>query len=53
MREHANIENIDINSVRPISFADFEVAIAGVRASVAKKDLVLLEEWNNSFGSFR
>ena len=38
---------------RPILFSDFEVALSGIRASVSAKDLVTLEQWNVSFGSFR
>ena len=53
MREYTSIESIDIDNVRPISFKDFEVALSGIRASVSKKDLHLLEEWNKTFGSFR
>ncbi|KAK2941913.1 putative Vacuolar protein sorting-associated protein 4 [Blattamonas nauphoetae] len=52
MAESRNIHDIDPSSIRPIGMKDFTSAFRQVRPSVDQKDLQLLVDWNNQYGSF-
>jgi hypothetical protein len=45
------IQNIALDSVRPINFQDFDHALRQVRASVSDRDLDAYEKWNGEYGS--
>eukprot|EP00917_Polyrhabdina_sp_WS-2016_P022398 GHVP01048614.1.p1 GENE.GHVP01048614.1~~GHVP01048614.1.p1 ORF type:complete len:548 (-),score=130.63 GHVP01048614.1:1686-3329(-) len=51
IRSIEDIMSITCDTVRPVSFRDFEEALKQVRASVSEKDLDFYVEWNKSFGS--
>lgn len=46
----ADMQSIDVNDVRRVSFHDFKVALQRVRASVSKDDLVQYEKWDSTYG---
>ena len=52
IRSVGDITTVDLNSVPPIAFRDFEQALSVVRPSVSTKDLHFYVEWNATFGSF-
>lgn len=47
----SKINSIALESVRPITVSDFEMALTQVRASVSDRDLDMYEEWNKNYGS--
>lgn len=46
------LENISLDGVRSIEYADFVSALRLVRASVATADLEIYKVWNDQYGSF-
>lgn len=46
-----DMKNVSVDSVRPVTFADFLDAMKCVRASVSPDDLQQYVEWNNKYGS--
>lgn len=45
------MEYIDVNDVRPVSYCDFESAMTRVRASVSPDDLLQYIRWDRTYGS--
>jgi fidgetin-like protein 1 len=52
IRSVGDIVSVDLASLPPITFEDFQNALLQVRPSVSQKDLNLYDEWNKMFGSF-
>ena len=49
--DYSQIEEIDVENVRPITIQDFSDALKNVKASVSEKDIAMYLEWNSTFGS--
>lgn len=45
------MEHIDLQDVRPVSYADFESALRRVRSSVSQDDLAQYVRWDRTYGS--
>ncbi len=52
LRSIEDIENVDVNNIRPVNIKDFKEAIRHVKATVNQKDLQKFLEWNDTYGSF-
>lgn len=50
IRAVSNIQNIQVDDVRPINCDDFMKAFKQIRPSVSQQDLVGFIAWNASFG---
>ncbi|KAI0985519.1 hypothetical protein GJ496_002964 [Pomphorhynchus laevis] len=48
-----DISQINCDQVEPVSYQDFENAVANVKASVSQLDLGSYKNWNVEFGSFQ
>ena len=53
IRDIVDIANCKDEDLRPMSFADFELALTQVRASVGVNDLDLYIKWDRDYGSSR
>ncbi|KAJ1974091.1 putative 26S proteasome subunit yta6 [Dimargaris verticillata] len=51
IRSIGDICSISADDVRPMAFADFQVALTQIRASVSDRDLELYTAWNKEYGS--
>ena len=49
--DYSQIDSIEADDVRPITFDDFNEALNQVKASVSDKDLQMYYDWNNQYGS--
>lgn len=52
LRQLADFQNIDANSIRPINLEDMKQALENVKATVCQDDLDKFIAWNNQYGSF-
>ncbi|MES1905778.1 MAG: Fidgetin-like protein 1, partial [Paramarteilia canceri] len=48
-----NLEDLNKDDLRSISFGDFQSALNFVKPSVSDKDIVECEGWNRSFGTYQ
>lgn len=46
-----NIEEISLESIRPISMKDFQDSLKKIKPSVSQEECLHFEEWNQKFGS--
>ncbi|KAJ1977320.1 putative 26S proteasome subunit yta6 [Dimargaris xerosporica] len=51
IRSIGDICSISADDVRPVAFADFQIALTQIRASVSDRDLELYTAWNKEYGS--
>ena len=49
--DYSQIDSIEADDVRPITYDDFYEALNQVKASVSDKDLQMYYDWNNQYGS--
>lgn len=52
LRSIEDIENVDINNIRPLHVDDFKEALKNVKATVNQDDLKKFLDWNDKYGSF-
>ena len=52
LREITDVQNCAVDSIRPLTLADFEQALKNVRQSVNQEALGKFLEWNDSYGSY-
>lgn len=49
----ARIRDVPVESIRPVSMADFRGALSRVRPSVSATSVEAVRQWNKEFGSFQ
>lgn len=49
---HAEMGDVDLSLVSPITMNDFSIALKQVKPSVPQKDLIQYLEWNKQYGSW-
>jgi len=52
LRSIEDIENVDIENIRPLTLQDFKEALVNVKATVNQHDLRKFLEWNDMNGSY-
>lgn len=52
LRSIEDIENVDIDNIRPLTLTDFKEAILNVKATVNQSELKKYLEWNDMNGSY-
>lgn len=46
-----NIEDMPLQTIRPLSMKDFENSLKKIKPSVSQEECLYYEEWNRKFGS--
>jgi spastin len=52
LRSIEDIENVDIDNIRPLTLDDFREALVNVKATVNQNDLRKFLDWNDINGSY-
>jgi SpoVK/Ycf46/Vps4 family AAA+-type ATPase len=52
LRNCMNIENLEVDQIRPLNVEDFKESLKNVKQTVNPGDLEKFMEWNKLFGSF-